>query len=312
MELPFKHILICDDSPDFFLHDLQSLGFKIEYKPAISNEDLGELANDYDAILIKSALILNEAFFSQFTNIKLVLRPGSGLDNVDLAYCKAKSIAVVNSPNGNSNAVGEHVLGMLLMLANNLYKAITEVKQLEWAREENRGIELENRYVAVIGIGNAGTAFCEKLKGFNVNLLPHDKYKPFINAIGKESVSLNSVYEKAEIVSLHLPLNAETKYYADDAFFSSFTNPIYFLNASRGGVLDTQALLRAIESGKVLKAALDVIEVEPIYKGSQTQKKVLTQLMETGRVIITPHIAGWTIEAKIKMFSILLDKYKSL
>lgn len=309
MELPFKRILVCDDSPQFFLDKLTDLGFEIDYKPLIGNKELLMLADVYDAILIKSALILDESFFQHFSNLKLVLRPGSGLDNVDKEYCKKNGIAVINSPNGNSNAVGEHAVGLLLMLTNNLQKAITEVQDLKWIREENRGIELEGRNIGVIGVGNAGTAFYKKLKGFDVNLLPHDKYKPRIESIEMDSVDLQELYDKAEIVSLHLPLNKETHYYADEQFFNSFKKPIYFLNTSRGGVLKTSALLRAIEEGKVLKAAIDVIETEPLERASTLEKDLLQKLMNTGKVHITPHIAGWTHEAKRKMFSILLDKF---
>ena len=312
MELPFKRILVCDDSPQFFLDKLTNLGFEIDYKPLIGNKELLALDDVYDAILIKSALILDVSFFRHFSNLKLVLRPGSGLDNVDQEYCKKHNVTVINSPNGNSNAVGEHALGLLLMLTNNLYKAITEVQELKWIREENRGIELEGRNVGIIGVGNAGTAFCKKLKGFDVNLLPYDKYKPRIESIEMASVDLQKVYENAEIVSLHLPLNNETHYYADEQFFNSFKKPIYFLNTSRGGVLKTSALLRAIEEGKVLKAAIDVIETEPLVRASTLEKDLLQKLMNTGKVHITPHIAGWTHEAKRKMFSILLDKYELL
>ncbi|MFY0673603.1 MAG: phosphoglycerate dehydrogenase [Bacteroidia bacterium] len=312
MELPFKRILICDDSPSFFLDRLGDLGFEIDYRPLIQNVELLKLTDTFDAILIKSALVLDEAFFEHFSKLKLVLRPGSGLDNVDKAYCSRNGIKIINSPNGNSNAVGEHAMGLLLMLTNNLYRAISEVNQQKWIREENRGIELEGRKVAVIGVGNAGTAFCKKMLGFDVKLLPYDKYKPRIESIEKESVKLEDVYEGAEIVSLHLPLNEETRYYANDEFFNSFKNPIYFLNTSRGGVLNTTALLKAIEKGKVLKAAIDVIETEPLEKASTKEKELLKELIKTGKVLITPHIAGWTHEAKRKMFSILLDKYKLL
>ncbi|MGB0429393.1 MAG: NAD(P)-dependent oxidoreductase [Bacteroidia bacterium] len=312
MECLDKQILICDDSPAFFIESLETKGFVVDYQPLISNAQLIEQPNKYSSILIKSALILDRAFFEHFSNINLVLRPGSGLDNVDKAYCKANGITIINSPNGNSNAVGEHAMGLLLNLTNNLNKAITEVKQLKWVREPNRGIELENRNVAVIGVGNAGTAFCKKLTGFGVKLLPHDKYKPFLDSINQNSVSISKVFEKADVVSLHLPLNSETHYYANDEFFNSFRKPIYFLNTSRGKVLNTRSLLNAINKGIVIKAAIDVIETEPIHKSSNREIETLQALINTGKVLITPHIAGWTHEAKQKMFSILLDKYAQL
>lgn len=307
-----KRILLADNCPDFFLKALTDRGFEYDYQERIHNHELYELDDVYDVILIKSALVLDLAFFEKFTRLQLVLRPGSGLDNVDMAYCAANGIHVLNSPNGNSNAVGEHAVGLLLMMVNHLYRSIEEVKSGAWNREANRGIELENLPVAVIGVGNAGSAFCDKLESFRVKLLAHDKYKPFIEAIGRDSCSLEQVYNEAKVVSLHLPLNAETKFYANDAFFNAFKKPIYFINCSRGKVLDTKALLRAIGKGIVVQAALDVLEIEPLVNASKSYKQLVEELLATGKVLITPHIAGWTFEAKDKMFQILLDKYEAL
>lgn len=306
-----RRILLADNCPDFFLEALGQLGFEWDYREHIDNEGLYKLKDEYDAILIKSALVLDKAFFQHFARLRAIWRPGSGLDNVDLPYCQANGIDVMNSPNGNSNAVGEHATALLLMMVNHLHRAIEQVKVGEWVREANRGIELENLPIGVIGVGNAGSAFCKKLKGFDVKLLPHDKYKSFIETVGQESCSLEALFQEARVVSLHLPLNEETRYYADDAFFNSFEQPIYFLNCARGGVLHTEALLRAIEKGVVVQAALDVLEVEPHMRASEAYKELIDELLATGKVLITPHIAGWTVEAKNKMFQILLDRYQA-
>lgn len=304
------HILICDHCPDFFLTKLRTLNFSIDYRPAISNAEIETLDNRYSAVLIKSAMVLNRAFFDHFSQINLVLRPGSGLDNVDLVHCEKKGIRVINSPGGNSNAVGEHALGLLLMMSNNMFRAIEEVRNGQWVREENRGFEIEGKSIGVIGVGNAGSAFCKKLEGLAPVLLPHDKYKPWISTIQQASVSLDEVFEGSDIVSLHLPLTKETDHYANDVFFESFKKPIYFLNTSRGGVVDIDALYRAIENGRVLMAALDVLETEPLERNSKAEMEVIGKLQGTGKVLITPHIAGWTHEAKVKMFQILLDSYQ--
>ena len=260
----FKRILLADNCPDFFFTELKRLGFEWDYQEEISNDQLRLLPNEYDAILIKSALLLDRKFFEHFSKIKLVLRPGSGLDNVDTSYCQAHNIEIINSPNGNSNAVGEHTLGLLLMMVNHLNRAVQEVKQGEWIREANRGLEIEQLSIGVIGVGNAGSAFCQKLSGFGSKLLPHDKYKPRIDSIGMNSCDLELLYKEADVVSLHLPLNEETHFYADDEFFGSFQKPIFFINCSRGKVLDTSALLKAVNAGRVVQAALDVLEVEPL------------------------------------------------
>lgn len=304
-----QSILICDHSPDFFLDELVKFGFEIDYQPDISNEAIGELPNQYDAVLIKSAMLLDRSFFEQFNKINLVLRPGSGLDNVDRVYCDERMIRVINSPNGNSNAVGEHALGLLLMMSNHLLRSIQQVSQGLWIREENRGFEIEHKRIGVIGVGNAGSAFCNKLRGLGPKLLPHDKYKPYLDTIAQPSVDVKTIFEEAEIVSLHLPLNQETRHYADSSFFNSFAKPIYFINTSRGGVVDAEALLDALNSGKVTMAALDVLETEPLGDNSPKHRAVIDALLATGKVLITPHIAGWTHEAKRKMFQILIDLY---
>ncbi|MBI1184277.1 hypothetical protein GC194_08390 [bacterium] len=312
MESPSRHILLCDHCPPFFIEALQNLNFSIDYQPEVENEDLFGLANIYDSILIKSSLLLNERFFEHFSQINLVFRPGSGLDNVDKDWCAQHQIRILNSPNGNSNAVGEHAMGLLLMLTNNMLRAANQVKNGQWIREENRGLELENKTVAVIGVGNAGSAFCEKLSSFNVKLLPHDKYKERVTPQQLPSIGLQTVYEQADVVSLHLPHNNETHYYANEAFFNAFEKPIIFLNTSRGKVCDTRALWKAIKEGRVLAAALDVIETEPLSKVDASYRELIDEMLLSGKVIITPHIAGWTFEALRKMFEILIDKYKQL
>ena len=308
----FKRILLADNCPDFFLTELKRLGFEWDYQEDISDKEIRLLKDEYDAVLIKSALLLDRDFFQHFKRIKWVLRPGSGLDNVDVSYCNDHNIQVINSPNGNSNAVGEHAVGLLLMMVNHLNRAVEQVKNGTWMREPNRGIEIQQLSIGVIGVGNAGSAFCEKLSGFGSQLLPYDKYKSNIESIGMASCTLEQLYNEADVVSLHLPLNEETRFYADEGFFASFQKPIFFINCSRGMVLDTKSLLQAIEQGKVVQAALDVVEVEPLTDASEEYKKLIRDLLATNKVLITPHIAGWTVEAKNKMFQILLDKYDTL
>lgn len=304
-------ILVCDDSPDFFLKELKSSGFHINYLPKIDNEGLNECRGTFEAILIKSSLILDQSFFEENPSLKWVFRPGSGLDNVDLAFAQNKGVEVLNSPEGNCDAVGEHALGLLLNLLNNIPRALSQVANFEWVREANRGVELSALTIGIIGMGHTGTAFYNKLKGINPAVLPHDKYKDSSDDVSEKFVELDDVFQKANVVSLHLPLNEETKSYADDTFFDQFEEPIYFLNTSRGGILNEAALLRAIISGKVKSAGLDVLMHEPIDKYNGDEERNLRALMSTGKVLITPHIAGWTHEAKRKMFQILLDKYLS-
>lgn len=265
-------------------------------------------------LVIRSRFYLDEEFLARFKNLRFIARAGSGLENIDQDYCLQNNITLFNSPEGNRNAVAEHALGLLLGIMNNIYIANNEIKVGFWNRESNRGEELKGKTVGIIGFGHNGRAFAEKLLAFGVSILAYDKYAAVPTENGIVNATLEMIYNQADVVSLHLPLTDETHYYADDAFFSQFSKPIYFINISRGKIVETSALVRAIQSRKIKASGLDVLEFEAQSFESLFNKEIPTPLlflMNAPNVILTPHIAGWTQESNFLLSDVLADKILS-
>ena len=270
--------------------------------------------SDVFGIVLRSRFFLDAEVLSRFKNLRFVARAGSGLENIDQDYCRKNNIILFNSPEGNSNAVAEHALGLLLSIMNNINNAHIEIKQGLWIREANRGEELKGKTIGIIGYGHNGKAFANKLHSFGVTVLAYDKYATVFEKQGIQSSSLQEIFERADIVSLHLPLTDETHYYADESFFNCFNKSIYFINISRGKIVDTSALVEALKSGKVKAAGLDVIEYEALSFENlfaNTTPPPLTFLLNSPNVIITPHIAGWTHESNFLLSNVLADKILS-
>ncbi len=306
-----RKILFIESVHEVLQQKLEAAGFVCEQHFKTNREDLLKMIPEFFGVVVRSRISLDKEFIDASRNLKFIARSGSGLENIDVKYAESKSMTVFNSPEGNRDAVGEHAIGMLLMLMNNLKQADADVRAGRWPREENRGYEITGKTVALIGYGIMGSSFAEKLSGFQAKVIAHDKYKSgFSNQFVKE-VSLETIFQTADIVSLHLPLTDETHYYADAAFFSSFIKPIYFINTSRGKNLDTGALVNALRKGSVRGACLDVIEYEKIsLEGLESDQKSndLKHLIEAKNVILSPHIAGWTHESYYKLSDVLAQK----
>jgi len=274
-------------------------------------EELKKLIPAYDGIVIRSKFKITKEIIDGAPNLKCIARAGAGMENIDVAYAKQKGIACLSSPEGNRDGVAEQALGMLLALFNNLCKADAEVKKGIWLREENRGAELGGKTVGIIGYGNTGSAFAKRLQGFDVETLVYDKYKKgFGNGFVKESTP-DELFEKADVLSLHIPLTDETNYLVNDAFINKFRKNIYIVNTSRGKCLNTPDLVKNMESGKVLGACLDVLEYESVSFEEVDLAKIpapMQYLVRSNRAILTPHIAGWTKESHIKIAEILAEK----
>ena len=233
------------------------------------------------------------------------------MENIDIEYCKSRNITLHNAPEGNRNALGEHALGMLLSLLNHLNKGDKEVRSGKWDREGNRGEELDGKTVGIIGFGNNGQAFAKKLRGFDVDVLAYDKYKSNFGNEYVQEVSLDEIFEKADVVSFHIPQNTETLFMGDDSFFKSFKKPIYVLNLSRGKIVATEALVNALKSQQVIAAGLDVLEYEKSSFESffeQELPSAFQYLLNAENVILSPHVGGWTKESYFKLSDVLADK----
>lgn len=265
-----------------------------------------------NGLVIRSRFTLDRSFLEKNSSLKFIARSGSGLENIDLNACADLGIHVFNSPEGNRTAVGEHALGMLLMLANNLRRADREVRDYQWRREANRGWEIEGKTIGIIGHGMMGSAFTQRLAGFNCRVLVYDKYKKIEENDYMKNASMAELNAEADIVSLHVPLNEETRYLVSDTWFQGFQKPIVLINTSRGQVVDLRALHNAFQSGRVKGACLDVLEYEETsFEKINLNQEVFNLLRERDDVVFSPHVAGWTNESYVKLSSYLADKIQA-
>jgi D-3-phosphoglycerate dehydrogenase len=277
----------------------------------LSREEILLEIKQYDGVVIRSRIKLDKELLDAAKNLRFIARAGAGMENIDVEHAKMLGIQCFNAPEGNRDAVAEHAIGMLLTLFNHINTADIEVRKGLWLREENRGVELLGRTVGIIGYGNTGRALAKRLAGFGVLMYAHDKYeKDFCDDLVIET-NLESICQEAEVVSLHVPLTSATFHMVNDAFFEKLNNPIYLINTSRGSVVDTEALVRALESGKVLGACLDVLEFEKFNFEQIENEEIppsLQYLIDSPKVILTPHVAGWTQESNAKIAHVLAEK----
>lgn len=303
-------ILIADFIHPLFIDEMVANGCEVDYEPEIDQEGVERIIANYHGLVINSKTKLHRSQIEKAKLLKFIGRMGSGMEIIDTQYAASQGIACINSPEGNRDAVGEHALGMLLSLLNNLHLANEQVKQGRWLREQNRGVELGGKTIGILGFGNTGQAFAEKLQGFQVNVLAYDKYKSgFSTEYIKES-SVDGIFENADVLSLHLPMSAETKGWIDFDFLGRFKKNFFLINTARGKILNTADLIRLIQSGKIMGAALDVLENEDIAHLSGSDQTWFSQLVTDKRILLTPHIAGWTKESKEKIARVLADKIK--
>jgi len=277
----------------------------------ISKSDTEAIIGDYDGIVIRSRFNIDKQFLDAATHLKFIARVGAGLESIDIPYAEEKGVYLISAPEGNRNAVSEHALGMLLSLMNKLRQADAEVRSGLWNREANRGLELDGRTVGIIGYGHMGKAFAKKLRGFNCEVLCYDILENVGNDDARQ-VSLEELKKKADVLSLHTPWTPETNKMVDAAFIQAFAKPFYFINTARGKSVVTADLVSALKEGKVLGAGLDVLEYEKLsfeHLFTETQMpEPLQYLIKAPNVLLSPHVAGWTVESKIKLSQIIVDK----
>ncbi len=305
-----KKILITDFVHELLIDGLEANNFEITYSPEIKLEETQKIIKDYCVVVINTKTVMNKDMIDKANNLKLIVRLGSGLDIIDLEYAKKKNIIVKNTPKGNRNAVAEHALGLLLSLFNNINHSNFEVKNMIWNREDNRGIELDGKTIGIIGFGNTGSRFAKKLSGFDVEILAFDKYKQRFaeNIRYVKEVGMDSIFEECDIVSFHVPLTKETYHLFDLRFIDKFKKSFYLINTSRGKIVNTKDLLLGLQKNKVLGAVLDVLENEKINTYTDKELDMYKSLFELKNVVITPHIAGWTKESRLKIAQLVLDE----
>lgn len=303
-------VLIADRTHGVLEERLREAGFEVAVEPDHDYEGLARAVLGCDGLVVRSKVAIDKAFIDRVLGasprqrggggvLRCIGRVGAGMETIDVEYAESRGIRCLNSPEGNRDAVGEHTVGLLLALLNNIARADAEVRQGLWRREANRGHELGSLTVGIIGFGNMGQAFAKRLSGFGCKVVVYDKYK--------EIGSLEEVQREADVVSFHVPLTDETRHYLDDEFVARMAKQFYLLNTSRGAVVDTEALVRGLECGKVLGAGLDVLEDENMQSDS-LNRSPLTAHLSPYNVVFTPHVAGWTVESKYKLASVLADK----
>lgn len=306
------NVLITDSTHPVLVEKLEAAGHRCRVWTDCTYESLLAEVQNYDALVVRSKIAIDRNFIDHARHLRCIGRVGAGMETIDVDYAESVGIRCLNSPEGNRDAVGEHAIGLLLALADKVAQADSEVRQGLWRREANRGFEIKGRTVGIIGCGNMGSAFAQRLRGFECQIVAYDKYKSAGYAPdGVEEVSLDELQRRADIVSLHVPLTDETHYMADADFFAAFAKPIYLINTSRGAVVKTRDLAAAMESGKVLGAALDVIEYEDMSKDGLDLDGLpadFRYLLQSPRTVLTPHVAGWTVESKYKLAAVLADK----
>lgn len=301
-------ILLLDSNHPLITEQLLAKGFILEEDFTSSYDEVLQKINQYDGIIIRSRIPLDKNFLENAPNLKFIARVGAGMENIDLETAKNLGISLINSPEGNRDAVAEHVVAMLLILMNRLFIASEEVKNGIWKREENRGDELLGKTFGIIGYGNMGKATAKRLSGFGVEVIFHDILPDLEDEFAKQ-VSLEELQERADILSLHIPLDASTEYLVDENFISKMKKNFYLVNTARGKNVKTSAIVDALKSGKVKAAALDVLEYEKSsFENLETNNEDLQFLLESDQVIVTPHIAGWTHQSKEKLAQFIVDK----
>ncbi|MGZ3812230.1 MAG: 2-hydroxyacid dehydrogenase [Mucilaginibacter sp.] len=305
-----KSILIVDDIHPIFIEQAEALGYHCNYQPAIKPELAFEIIGNYEGLVIRSKFLVDRRVLDLAKDLRFICRAGAGMDNIDEDYAGEKGIQLINAPEGNRDAVGEHAIGMLLSLMNNMKRADAEIRAGIWKREANRGYELKGRTVGIIGYGFMGKSFATKLSGFGVNVIAYDKYKTGFSDQFAREVSMEEIVKHADVVSFHVPLTAETNGLVDDEYLFHFKKPIFLLNTSRGKVVKTQAVLNGIKSGKILGACLDVLEVEKFP--ALGEQAWFEELRQSGKVLLSPHVGGWTFDSYRRISEVMAEKLAGL
>ena len=305
-------VLIADEMHLSLIPMLEKSGYEPDYQPKITRNEIIKKLNNYVGLILRSKTFVDAELLQNAHQLRFIGRAGAGLDLIDIDYVESKGILLFAANEGNRVAVAEHVLGMTLCLMNNIIIADGEVRIGVWQRERNRGIQLLGKTVGIIGYGNNGSETAKRFKAFGCKVLAYDKYKTgFADEFVEES-TMENIFENAEVLSLHIPLTNESNQLVNSSFLSKFRFNIFFINASRGEIVSLEAVADAIEQGKIIGAGLDVLENEKLEKLTTEQKAIFDRIIDSKKVIFTPHIAGWTFESYVKINEVLVEKISTI
>ena len=304
-------ILHLDENHELLKNELEKLGFKNYFDLISTKKEIENKIWEYQGIILRSRIEIDKKFIDSCKNLKFIARVGSGLENIDIDYAKKKNIEIISAAEGNANAVGEHALGMLLSLLNKIIKSNNEINQNIWEREQNRGIELDGKTIGIIGYGNTGKSLAKKLSGFNVRVLCNDIIEDVSDKYATQ-VSISEIMKSCDIVSLHTNLNDSSFHLINKHFINNCKKSFFLINTSRGECLKTSDIVDGIKTGKILGACLDVIENESKSFEFLNINSDFEYLKKSEKVVLSPHIAGWSIESKLKLAQVVFEKIKDL
>ena len=307
-----RKVIITAPVNEYLVEKLEQNNYSVLYLPTITYEELFNKVAVAEGLIVTTRIKIDRALINQAEKLKWIGRLGSGMELIDDDYAKQKGIECISTPEGNRNAVAEHTLALVLNLMNNVCRSFDEVRHGQWTRSENKGIELSGKTVGIVGYGNTGSSFARLLHPFNVTVLAYDKYKDGFSKEYIKEANLEHICRYADVISFHVPLTSETRHMAGESFFNTLQQKPFFITTCRGAVTDTKALINALKNGKISGAALDVLENEQINNLSDSEKEDLDFLTNQRNVIVTPHIAGYSNEAFLRMPQILVEKLNNL
>ncbi|MDA0986467.1 MAG: phosphoglycerate dehydrogenase [Bacteroidetes bacterium] len=287
-------VLITDPIEQSCIDIFKKNNLIVDHKPEISNQEIVKIISDYDALVVRSGTKITSEIINAANSLKVIGRAGTGVDNIDVQSATRKGIIVMNTPGGNTISTAEHTISMLLSVARNIPQAYENVKSGKWDRKKFRGVEVFGKTLGLVGLGKIGREVALRAKGLSIKIIGYDPLISLLvaNELKIELVSLEDLYQRSDFISIHTPLNDETKYLFNSVTLKKCKKGVRIINCARGGIIDEVALLDSINSGHVAAAALDVFEVEPPKN---------SPLLKNPNIIFTPHLGAATDEAQEKV-----------